>query len=89
MAIANALMQGAIAMACLVASLFFYQFWRQTRDRFFLFFSGSFLIATLEHVLLGVDGVSPEREPLFYLLRLATHVLIIVAIIHKNREKPF
>ena len=82
-------MHGAIAMASLVASLFFYRFWCQTRDRFFLFFSASFVIATLERVLLGTAGVSPEQEPLFYLLRLATHVLIIVAIIQKNRTKGF
>jgi hypothetical protein len=31
-----------------------------------------------------VDG-----EPLFYLLRLITHALIIIAIVDKNRAKRF
>ena len=30
---------GAIAMGCAVASLFFFRFWRNTRDRFFLLFA--------------------------------------------------
>ena len=32
----NAVMLGAIAMASLVAALFFLRFWKNTRDRFFL-----------------------------------------------------
>jgi hypothetical protein len=82
----NALVQGGIAMACAVASLFFYRFWNQTRDRFFLFFGVSFAIAAVERVSLGLSRTSVEGEPLFYVLRLMTHVLIIVAIVDKNRR---
>lgn len=85
MAAVNVMMQGAIAMASLVATLFFYRFWRLTRDRFFLFFSASFAIAAIERVLLGVSRESAEREPLFYVVRLVSYALIIVAIIEKNR----
>ena len=35
---------GAISMASLVAGLFFLRFWKDTGDRFFLFFAVSFLI---------------------------------------------
>jgi hypothetical protein len=35
----NAALLGAIAMASLVAALFFLRFWRDTKDRLFLFFS--------------------------------------------------
>jgi hypothetical protein len=82
----NALVQGGIAMACVVASLFFYRFWDQTRDRFFLFFGVSFAIAAVERVALGLSRASVESEPLFYVLRLITHALIIVAIVDKNRR---
>ena len=38
---------GAIAMGWLVAGLFFFRFWRQTGDRFFLWFalSGTLMIS--------------------------------------------
>ncbi|HEX6435777.1 MAG TPA: DUF5985 family protein [Candidatus Binatia bacterium] len=35
---------GAISMASLIAGLFFLRFWKDTGDRFFLFFAVSFLI---------------------------------------------
>jgi len=35
---------GAIAMADLIAALFFLRFWKKTRDRFFLFFSAAFMV---------------------------------------------
>ena len=36
------MLMGAIAAGWLVAGLFFFRFWRQTRDRFFLWFALSF-----------------------------------------------
>jgi hypothetical protein len=84
----NTFMLGAIALASLVASLFFFRFWRQTEDRFFLFFAISFLIATLDRIVLGLSHVPAEREPLFYVMRLVTHGLIIAAIVEKNRVRP-
>ena len=33
---------GAISMASLIAGLFFLRFWKDTGDRFFLFFAVSF-----------------------------------------------
>ena len=41
------LIAGAIAMASFVIALFFLRFWRNSRDRFFLYFSLSF----------GIEGV--------------------------------
>jgi hypothetical protein len=87
MATLPVLVQGAIAMACAVASLCFYRFWGQTRDRFFLFFAVSFAIAAVERVALGLSRTTVEGEPLFYVLRLVTHALIIVAIVDKNRRR--
>ena len=84
----NSVLLGAVAMASLVAALFFLRFWRQTRDRFFLLFSIAFCFDAATRLGLGLSEVSDEQEPFFYLARLVTFGLIIIAIILKNRPKP-
>jgi hypothetical protein len=81
----DAFMLGAIAMASAVASLFFVRFWRQTRDRFFLFFALSFAVAALDRIVLALDREALEDQPIFYVIRLLMHALIVVAILDKNR----
>jgi hypothetical protein len=76
---------GAVSMASFVAALFFLRFWRQTRDSFFLLFSVAFGVDALSRVTLGLVRTPDESEPLFYLPRLVTFGLIILAIILKNR----
>lgn len=83
----HTLLLGTIAMASLVAALFFVRFWRDTRDRFFLLFAAAFLVEALNRAALGLTHVRQEHEPLFYLVRLLAYGLIIVAIINKNRTK--
>ena len=77
---------GAIAMASLMAALFFLKFWRDTGDRFFALFSLAFALDAATRLALGLSDVSAEYEPLFYLARLLTFVLILIAIIDKNRS---
>ncbi len=81
----NQLLLGAIAMGNLVIGLFFVRFWRKTRDRFFLFFAVSFILEGSNRVLLGLSQGSNENEPIFYLVRLLSFVLILIAIVDKNR----
>ena len=83
----NAVMLGAIAMASLVAAMFFLRFWKNTHDRFFLFFAVAFFIETLNRAALGLTTVSKEQEPFFYLVRLVAFGLIIAAIVDKNRAE--
>jgi hypothetical protein len=75
---------GAIAMASLVAGLFFMRFYKTTNDRFFLCFAIAFWIEAVNRVLLAVANFS-EDVPLLYLIRLAAFSLILFAIIDKNR----
>lgn len=85
----NSVLLGAIAMASLVAALFFLRFWRQTSDRFFLWFAVAFAIDAASRFVLGLGRVSEESEPFFYIPRLVMFGLIIIAIVLKNRpEKP-
>jgi uncharacterized membrane protein HdeD (DUF308 family) len=83
----NAVMTGAVAMAALLAALFFLRFWRQTRDNFFLLFSIAFAIDAVSRFVLALTHVSDETEPYFYVPRLITFGLIIVAIVLKNRPR--
>jgi hypothetical protein len=81
------LLLGAIVMASLAVGLFFLRFWRDTGDRFFLFFAAAFWIEGMNRMAQGLSTVSEEREPFFYLVRLFSFLLIIAAVVDKNRSK--
>jgi uncharacterized membrane protein HdeD (DUF308 family) len=74
-------------MAYLVAGLFFLRFWRKTGDRLFLFFAAAFGIEGVSRVAQGLTTVSEETEPLIYVVRLFSFLLILAAIVDKNRSK--
>ena len=81
----NEILIGAIAMAELLAGLFFLRFWRSTGDRFFLFFAIAFWIEGA-HRLAVFHLAGPEASPLHYLPRLVAYGLILLAIVDKNRK---
>jgi hypothetical protein len=85
MAELNPMLIGAVAMATFLATLFFLRFWRQTRDKLFLFFAIAFGVETAIRILIGLRYVPTEQEPFVYLARLAAYGSIVVAIILKNR----
>ena len=78
---------GAIAMASLVAGLFFLRFWRDTRDSLFLWFAISFLIEGLNRAALGLSADPNEGRPFFYFVRFLSFLLILIAIVQKNLTK--
>jgi hypothetical protein len=82
------MLMGAIALASLLASLFFFRFWRSTRDRFFLYFALSFLIEGLNRINAGLMMTMREDDPPYYLVRLLAYGLILLAIWEKNRPRP-
>lgn len=77
---------GAISTASLVAGLFFLRFWRDTRDRFFLFFAVSFAIEGINRAALALTSDPNEGRPFFFFVRFFSFFLIIVAILHKNQK---
>lgn len=82
----NHFLWGALALGCWVAGLFFVRSWRTTKDRFFLLFAGAFWILSLNWIVLAfVPGA--EGRPHVYLVRMSAFVLIILAIIDKNRTR--
>lgn len=83
----NDMLLGAIAMASVIAGLFFLRFWRNTGDRFFLYFSLSFLIEGFNRMLLGSHSGLTESSPAFYMIRLISYCLILWAIVEKNATR--
>ena len=83
----KSLLLGAIAMASLTVGLFFLRFWRDTGDRFFLFFAAAFGIEGVNRVAQGLSEVSEETAPLRFLVRLFSFLLIIAAVVDKNRSR--
>ncbi len=81
------LLAGAVAAGSFFAGLFFFRFWNQTRDRFFLYFAGSFWLEACNRVALALIAHADEQEPLFYLVRLVAYGLILLAIWQKNRGR--
>jgi hypothetical protein len=82
----NHLLWGALAMSAFVASLFFFRFWRISRDRLFLFFCVAFLMLALNWLGLAlVESVTESRHKVL-LLRLAAFVSIIIGVVDKNRR---
>jgi hypothetical protein len=78
---------GAIVMGYAVAGLFFLRFWRDTRDRLFAVFAVAFWLFALQRLLLSLVNVEAENEAVFYLLRLLGFLLIIWAVVDKNRGR--
>ena len=74
-------------MGFVVSGLFFFRFWRQSRDRLFLIFAMAFLVMAVERVILARTAPQAEYYAYVYLVRLAAFVLIILAIIDKNRAR--
>lgn len=80
----NALMSGALAMGFAVAGIFFFRFWKQTRDKLFMLFSAAFFMMAMNRVIIGLDSnFRPTNEGHCW-IRLVAFGLILVAILEKN-----
>jgi hypothetical protein len=75
----------ASAMCALGVATFYLRFWRQTRDRLFLLFALAFLLLAANWGGLAILEPSEESRHLIYLLRLAAFLVLVVAIVDKNR----
>ncbi len=83
----NNFLAGAAWAGSLGASLFFLRFWRETGDRFFAIFALAFLVLSVNWFTMTWLAPAPESRHIFYLVRLVAFVLIIAAIVDKNRSR--
>lgn len=81
----NDFLSGACILAYLLVGLIFLRSWRDTRDRLFAMFAAAFWLLAVQRVLLVLTDQLSENRPYLYLLRLAAYLLIVWAIVDKNR----
>lgn len=77
---------GAIMMACWVVGLFFFRFWKKTEDRLFAIFAIAFWMLAIERIVLAVINETNEARSLIYIIRFFAYLLILWAIVDKNRS---
>jgi uncharacterized membrane protein HdeD (DUF308 family) len=76
---------GVIVTASLTASAFFFKFWKQTRDKLFLGFSAAFAIEGVNRLAFLFVSHPEEGNPILYTVRLFSFLVILAAIVNKNR----
>lgn len=81
----NAFLLGVIAMSSLTAGVFFLRFWRDTHDSLFLAFGVAFLIEAANRTASLLLVQPNEGTPWIYIVRLFAFLLILGAIVNKNR----
>jgi len=81
----HGMLQGALAMGTFVIAVIFLRYWRDGGDRFFLYFALSFFVQAVNRVALALSASPQEGTPWQYAVRLLAYLLILVAIIDKNR----
>lgn len=83
----NPFILGAVVMACGIAGLFFLRFWRRTRDRLFVIFAAAFWLLGVNWLLLSFTDPEAETKRLvLYTIRAIAFILILIAILDKNRK---
>ena len=76
---------GATMAAALVIAVIFFRYWRQTRDRLFLGFALGFAVFAVSRLILAFLDEDDEGRVFVYGLRLVAFLLILAAIVDKNR----
>jgi hypothetical protein len=79
---------GATMAAALVIAVIFFRYWRQTRDRLFLGFALGFAVFSVSRLILAFLDEDDEGRIFVYGLRLLAFLLILAAIVDKNRTGP-
>jgi hypothetical protein len=80
-------LQTVSATAAVAAGLFFFRFWRESRDRLFAFFGAAFWMLAVSWALLALINPSDETRPYVYAIRLVAFLLMIVGMVDKNRSQ--
>lgn len=78
-------LQGICAATALAVGLLFFRFWRETADRLFAYFGAAFALLAVSWTLLALVPAGHESRPYIYVVRLVSFLLIIAAIVEKNR----
>jgi len=80
-------LSGTLMMGCFAVAAFFVRYWLRTRDRFFIFFASAWILLGAERLGLAIANQPEEPAAHMYFLRLAAFLLIIIAVLDKNRAR--
>ncbi|HEY2323663.1 MAG TPA: DUF5985 family protein [Thermoanaerobaculia bacterium] len=75
-------LSGVLTLGYAVAALYFLRFWRESRDPLFGWFAAAFALLACQRLIL----VTMRENDILYVVRLAAFVMILVAIVQKNRS---
>lgn len=78
-------LSGAIALAAIITAMLFWECRTRTRERLFGFFAVAFVLMGIEHIC--NQFVSADPASIFYLVRLFAFLLILYAVLDKNRSE--
>ena len=78
---------GATTMGCLTVALFFLRNWRLSGDRFFGLFALAFATFGVNRFVLLFLDEADEARTAVYFVRLLAFLIIIAAIVDKNRAR--
>lgn len=78
---------GGCAMLSAVAALYFWKFFRTTGDRLFATFCLAFGSLALHWTALAWITPHDDTRHYFYVLRLIAFLLILFAVVEKNRKR--
>ena len=70
-----------------MAGLFFLRFFRATKDRLFVLFGVAFWLLSANFVAVGVIHPAEESRHYVYIVRLIAFLLVLAAVIDKNRRR--
>lgn len=76
---------GVIVTASLTVGAYFLKFWRKTRDVLFLGFAAAFIIESINRLGFLFLEQPSNGTPFVYTVRLFSYLLILAAIVQKNR----
>ena len=79
-------LQGAITLACFAIGIKFLKYWRLSRDRFFVWFAIAFWMFGTGWILRVFLPDIGEHGYLVFVPRVLGFVLILIAILDKNRR---
>ena len=80
-------LSGVVTTGFLVAAVFFFRFWKTTRDAFFAILAIAFVLFAANQAGVALLDVWREEQSWIYLLRLVGFALLLVAIAFKNIPK--
>ena len=81
----NFFITGASTSLFFVAALFFLRYAKKTSDKFFQLFALAFAVLGVDRIVGSIIGPTSEFRPSVYLLRLLAFLIIIFAVLVKNR----